>query len=383
VALAASFPRPLQAGSPVVTDNIEATEHLTTEDQIYDKIWGLSTFYKNADNPVFEQLDFIGRYQGDYFNVDSRRGDTSYYETRRFRLGLEATLAEEHIFLKAELDTNMQQYRTKAVFYNRMTNLFVRFRLNDAFVLTIGKAEPHFGYDREVSDRLQPFFERSFFDDQFMPGPDYLTGAVLSGKIDHWGYEVGVYSDNVDKELGQYNGGQSELGEISYDFAHAMQAEKALWVLDYLHVQGLSAHTNIFESFHNGLATYFDYKAAGKFGFVSQLGYGNGVAAKGDIYELMMMPTYDITKKLQVELRYQLGLASEANGITTLNRQEKTIGKYTGDNYEAVYLGANYFIYGYKLRIMSGIQYENLSGGTGKNAGNSGWTALTGFRVYW
>jgi hypothetical protein len=361
--------------------NVVAPE-TPADESIFDKLWSIPKLYKDDTNPFIEELDFTGRYQGDYFDVQSRKGDSSFYETRRFRLGLEAAFAERHIIIKADLDTNLRQYNTKSVFYNRMTNLYIKFHINDAFNIVVGKQEPKFGYDRMVSDTLQDFFERSFFDDQFMPGPDYTSGVTVNGKVGHLGYQASVYSDAVDKEFGQFNGGQSELAEISYDFSKAFNCNRALWAVDYLHIGGINTNTNIFQSFHNGLATYLDLKKD-RWGLVTQFAYGNGVQSKGDIYQIMLMPTFDITKKLQAEVRYQLGLADQSNGITTLNRQEKTVGKFTGDNYNAVYLGMNYYIYGEKLRLMAGAQYENISGGTGASAGNSGWTFLTGVRVYW
>ena len=383
-ALLASATFPSQAGTIVSAPAGKSTmtTEAPTEESIFDKLWSIPKLYKSDSNPFIEELDFTGRYQGDYFDVESRKGDTSFFETRRFRLGLEAAFAERHIILKADLDTNLRQYNTRSVFYNRMTNLYIKFHLNDAFNIVVGKQEPKFGYDRMVSDNYQDFFERSFFDDQFMPGPDYTAGVTVNGKVGNLGYQASVYSGNIDKEFGQFNGGQSELAEISYDFSKAFNSNRALWAIDYLHIGGINADTNIFQSFHNGLATYFDFKKD-RFGFVTQFAYGNGIKAKGDIYEIMLMPTFDITKKLQLVARYQLGLADGANGITTLNRQEKTVGKFTGDTYNAGYLGLNYFIYGEKLKLMTGIQYENLSGGSGPNAGNSGWTFLTGLRIFW
>lgn len=350
------------------------------ETSLFDKIWSIPVLYRDKENPFIEEFRFTGRYQGDYFNVDSRKGDTSFYENRRFRLGLETTLAEGHIILKGDLETNLRQFNTKSVFYNRMTNLYVKFHLDDAFNVVVGKQEPRVGYERAISDTLHIFMERGFFDDQFTP--DYTAGVTVNGKIGNWGYQTSIYSGNVDKELGQFNGGESYLAEISYDFSKALAAASALLVLDYVHIEGNNAHTNIMQDFHNGVFGYFDFKK-GKTGLLTQLSYGNGLSRRGDIYGLMLMPTYDITDKLQAVARYQVGLADESNGITTLNRQLKTVGKFTGDNYQAAYLGMNYYIYGQKLKLMTGVQYESLTGGTGQAAGNSGWTFLTGVRVFW
>jgi len=347
-----------------------------------DRAWSAATLYKDASNPVLEEFDLTGRAQFDYFHVDSDKGDNSFFEIRRVRIGVDTFWANRFLEVKATMDTNLHTYNVDEVIYNRMTDLFVSLHFNDSFNLRLGKFEPHFGYDREFSDNTQKFFERSFFDDQIFnkTGNDYLAGGSLSGKFDNWGYQVAMFSNNVDKEYGQFNGGQSYLAEISYDFAKGLKVDKALWVLDYMHINN-DADGNVFNTMRNAAATYFDYQH-GKFGLVTQLGYGDGIASKGNIYELMIMPTYLITQDLELVLRYQLGLASQNNGITILNRQDKTVGGFTGDTFNSVYLGLNYYLYGQKLKLMAGEQYDNLSGGTGAKAGFKGWTTLVGLRMF-
>lgn len=354
-----------------------------------DKVFGLGKLYRDDNNPFIEEFDLTGRLQIDYYHVGESSGlpskydEVDFFEIRRLRLGEDAWLAERHLEIKADLDTNLDSRGATRVFYNRMTNLFANFVVDDEFKFKIGKYEPHFGYDREVSDTLQPFFERSFFDDQIFnhPSNDYVTGATAYGNAGHLGYLASMYSLNVNKEFGEFNGGQGYLGEINYDFKSALKTDKALWAVDYLHMGGLNANSNVFNSMHNALATYFDCKK-GPIGFVSQFGYGNGVASKGDVYDILLMPTYDITKKLQAEVRYSLGLGTEANSITILNRQESQAAKGTGSTLNSLYLGLNYFICGYNLHLMAGLQYDHLSGGTGAQANFDSWTPMVGLRSF-
>ena len=379
----------IAGGTPDATNQLDTSSTASgllvgklTGESALDRAWSAATLYKDPRNPILEEFDLTGRAQFDYFNVDSNRGDNDFFEIRRLRMGVDTFWFNRHIELKATLDTALRSYNADEVFYNRMTEMYVNFHFNDALNLRAGKFEPHFGYDREFSDNTQKFFERSFFDDQVFnnTGNDYVSGVSLSGKIDKWGYQAAMFSDHVDKELGQFNGGQSYLAEISYDFSKDLHVEKALLALDYMHMNN-NANSNVFNTMNNAAAAYFDYQN-GSFGLVTQLGYGNGINTKGDIYELMIMPTYLITKQLEVVLRYQLGLASRDNGITTLNRQEKTIGKFTGDTDNLVYLGLNYYIYGQKLKLMAGDQDDNLSGGSGAKAGFEGWTSLVGLRMF-
>ena len=347
-----------------------------------DRAWSAATLYKDNSNPILEEFNLTGRAQFDYFKVDADKGQNDFFEIRRLRMGVDTFWANRLIEVKATLDTTLHSYNTPEVFYNRMTDLFINLHFSDALNLRVGKFEPHFGYDREFSDNTQVFFERSFFDDQVFnnTGNDYVTGASLSGKLGKWGYQAAVFSDNVGQEFGHFNGGESFLGEISYDFAADLHADKALWALDFMHMNN-NANSNVFNTMENAAATYFDFHI-GQCGLVTQLGYGDGIDSKGGIYELMIMPTYLITKQLELVTRYQLGLAAKDNGITTLNRQEKTVGKFTGDTDNAVYVGLNYYVYGPKLKLMAGEQYNKLTGGTGVKAGYQGWTTLVGLRMF-
>src|SRR5260221_7583298 len=355
LALAVSPASLLQAGPIQETagsgKTVQAIE--TKEESIYDKIWAIPKLYRNDDNPFIEEFDLIGRFQEDFFDVDSDKGRTNYWEIRRFRLGADAFFASRHLELKAELDTNLPSYHTKAFFYNRFTNLYAAVTVCDAFNVRFGKFEPHFGYDREFSDTLQKFFERSFFDDQVIGGNDYVPGVEATGKFGHFGYRAAIYSPDLNKEFGSFHGGQAYQAEVNYDFSKALNSDKALWTLDYLHADGKNVHTDAFTNYRDALATYFDFEKK-RFSLVTQLGYGHQVSSKGDIFHFQIMPGYKITDKLEAILRYQYPTASEPNGLSTLNRQGKTLGTFTGDTYNAIYGAPHHYLYGHKFKLMFG-----------------------------
>jgi len=373
----------LSAAAAIAQTNETAQADLK-EKSALDKLWDLPVLYKNDQNPLIEEFDFTGRLQVDYFNVNSTRGSTSFLEIRRFRLGFDSWFADRHVELKVTLDTALLTYNAPSIFYNRFTDFFLKYHVNDALNIRAGKFEPHFGYDREFSDIQQKFFERGIFDDQVFNnvGNDYVTGAAVLGKIGNWGYQATAFSDNVDDEFGQFNGGYSELFELSYDLSKAMGADKALLAADYMHMEN-NARSDVFNTMHNAAATYFDYQP-GRFCLVAQTGYGNGTTVKGDVYALLVMPSYYVIRnKLEAIVRFQYGTAEQSNGIALMNRQDKTVGSFTGDAYDSAYVGLNYYIYGQKCKLMLGEQFDDLTGGTGKQAGFRGWTTLAGFRTYW
>lgn len=354
------------------------------DESALDKIWALPVLYKNDDNQILEEFDLTGRFQTDYFHVDSSKGDRDFLEIRRFRLGVDSWFAGRHLEAKVTVDTALRSYNAPGIFYNRFTDFFLMAHVNGLLNIRAGKFEPHFGYDREFSDIQQKFFERGILDDQVFnnTGNDYVAGASASGTNGNWGYQTVVFSDNVGKEFGNFNGGASELFEASYDFSKVMGADKALLALDYMAMQ-INAKSDVFNSLHNAAATYFDYQK-GRVGIVSQVGYGNGKTGKGDLYALTIMPGYYvIPHKLEAIVRYQYGTSDHANGIALMNRQDKTVGAFTGDSYDSVYMGMNYYIYGQKCKLMAGEQFDDLTGGTGAHGNFRGWTTLAGLRVYW
>ena len=334
LALALSYTSRLQAGQIVQTaDSGKAVQAIdSTEESIYDKIWAVPKLYRDDNNPYVEEFDLIGRFQEDYFNVDSDKGRSSYWEVRRFRLGADAFFLDRHLELKAELDTNLHSYNTQAFFYNRMTNLYAAVSVCDAFNIRFGKFEPHFGYDREFSDTQQKFFERSFFDDQVIGSNDYIPAVEATGKFGHLGYRAAIYSTDVNKEFGNFHGGQAYQAEVNYDFSKALNADKALWSLAYLHADGKNVHTNVFTNYRDAATMYFDFEKQ-RFSMVTQVAAGHEVDDKGNMFHFQIMPGYKITDKLEMIVRYEYATASEPNGLSTLNREVKTVGVFTGDTY--------------------------------------------------
>lgn len=375
----------LAAGTINTTDTKIGNDAAAPKEQsIFDKIWGLTTIYKNNENPIIEELDLTGRFQIDYFNVSSSRGNNDFFEIRRFRLGEDSWWASRHLELKAELDTNLRSFGAPEEFYYRFTDLYAVLRYDDTLNLKVGRFQSRFGYDHSMSDTQLLTFERGSIDDLVYNSNDYDTGVAIFGKIGNWFYQASVFSLDVQKEFSNFDGGQAYTTSLSYDFSQALNAKKALLSLDYFHSDP-NKNADAFKNYRNGVAAYFDYKK-GPFGLVTELAWLDGrtsAITNGDVYGLVLQPHYDITDKLQVVLRYQLDLAEKDNGVAITNRQEKTVGTYTGDTLNSAYLGLNYYIYGHKLKLMAGEQYTNLSGGAGAKAGYNGWTTIVGLRMYW
>jgi phosphate-selective porin OprO/OprP len=96
----------------------------------------------------------------------------------------------------------------------------------------------------------------------------------------------------------------------------------------------------------------------------------------------MAMPFYNFTDKLQFVGRYTFLESDRINGLR-LGTYENQIVSGRGDHYNEGYLGANYFFYGHKLKVQSGVQFADMKDRANDGGAYSGVSWTTGLRVGW
>jgi phosphate-selective porin OprO and OprP len=362
----------LYAGSgPEAKVEIKTSE----EKSIFDKIWGLATLYKNSDNPIIQELELRGRYHGQYHWLDSQEGDEDAWENRRSRLGIDAKLFK-YFDLRLDAQSNDQW----DPLYDRLVDAYIKWRPSDAFNLTVGKQKPQIAYyDWLQSTTNQPTFERSQVFNQLRV--DRTLGAVIDGKLGHWTYQAGVYSNDTDREFGQLGGGWSISAGFGYDFKEAWKLDKADVRLDWLHSE-IDLDNEILNRYRDiGTATL--WLKDGRWQFVAEAFCATGETPNA--FGFYLLPTYDlIPKRLQLVGRYSFATGDGPKSVVAQSRYERETPFLTdggrGKEYHAGYLGLQYFIYGEKLKLMAGAEYARLDGG-GDGGDLDSITVLTGFRV--
>ena len=133
--------------------------------------------------------------------------------------------------------------------------------------------------------------------------------------------------------------------------------------------------------------------ADGPWSFHTTLGTGdNGkqtnTARSGDFWGAVLMPMYWLVEEKQkLVFRYQYQSATEAEGIRMNNRYARMaasrdtlidINSSRGDEHHSLYFGYNYYFRGDNLKLVSGIQWDQLF-----SEGDSyfrGWTFSTALR---
>ncbi len=360
------------------------TEYI--EPSTFDQIWGHAVLYKDDLNPILQEFKLRGRYHGQYWNVDADQGTQSDWEDRRSRIGFDAKLFEKKLEVRADFQSN-DGFRD---FYDGIVDAYIRWKPKSWLSITAGKTKPLIGqYDWLESTTSQPTFERSQIFNQL--GVNRASALTVEGTYQAYSWRAGVYSNDTpnntggsgsfgDGEFGDFNGGISYSLGVGYDFKQILNLEKADLKLDWLH-SDRKASDLVMGRYDDIISTTFAMKEGDAAlvleGFHASGGDGNNT----DVFGFFIQPTYDILpKKVQLVARYSYANSEGPLGVVGQNRYERTVASKggRGDAYHALYGGAQYFIYGDKLKLMAGAEWSKIENDSGDSY--DGVTLLTGIR---
>jgi phosphate-selective porin OprO and OprP len=346
----------------------------------------LAVLYSNKDNPIIERFSLTGEFQlqwadgtsnqGSYgtrdVNSANRWGDV---EVRRWRTGFESTWFDN---FKAWGTIDINPNWTP--FYKDIYELAVSYSPSEAFNLGVGKIKTrYFSQEWNTRTRENITFENSLLVNELIP--QQLTGAWVNGTSHHWVYALAIYAGDYEPEFSQFNAGEVTQASLGYDFASALNVDKALVKLDY---QGSTStkNSNGPGAFKDAFSLNSTFQNHRFYGYTDLLG-GIGQGKQGDVWGVTLTPTYFvIPNRLQAIVRYQYAHGNN-DGLRLQTRYEELAPgiistKGAGDEYNAVYFGLNYYIFGHNLKLMAGTEYNDMSGG---KKDFSGWTTLLGIRA--
>jgi phosphate-selective porin OprO/OprP len=348
----------------------EAADSAPTAISWAESLDHLGRLHLDEEHPWLQELWVLGRYHGQYHWADGSQGEDEGWEDRRFRVGGQARLFE-----RLTLHAQMVSGSDFDPFYNGFSELWVQWEFNEAMALTVGQQKHRFTHERTTSSRYINTVERSLLVN--MINAEYTPAVTLSGKSGRIRYYGGWFSNTTGRDMGsaltEFDGGGSFLASVTYDMG-------SVWGADTAHLIGGLVFSDANEN-----ADYLDYFSEGfstalvlTRGPVSLMtevlaGLGND---HGDTLGISLQPGWFLTRKLQLVGRYQLAMSDEDTGIRAQRRYERPAGLTTGDLYQAGYLGANYYLAGHRLKLLTGVEYATLGG-------EDVWTVFTGIRVYW
>jgi phosphate-selective porin OprO/OprP len=345
---------------------------------VYDRTWKKFTdLYVDDANPIIQRVIFTGRFQHDFAWIDADQGELDEWNLRRLRLGPRITFLKTFLF-HTEVELNPQENDPT---YVRMTDLYVQWSRNARMAVTVGKQGLPFTQEGATSSKELITIDRSNLANNMWFPQEYMPGVSVSGRIAPWNYRVGVYSAGaMNRELGEFDGSMFVLGVVGYDFAKRLGIKEALLTGNYIY-QDPDPRNTFTRQLEHVLSANYRMEAA-RWGFRGDLTRGIGYLGQSSVVGVMAMPFYNITPKLQLVGRYTLVTSDDPKGVR-LTTYESRIVTARGNRYDEIYGGANYFFYGHKLKLQTGIQWAEMDDETGDGGEYSGVSWTTGLRVGW
>jgi phosphate-selective porin OprO/OprP len=337
-----------------------------------ESLWELPTLYKG--DGFIKEFRITGRFHGDVYSIDSAQGYDSDWVVRRLRAGTLIKL-QGNLEIKAEVAFDPQNDNPA---YIGFTDLYIKWKQSDALAITVGKQGMPFTLDGATSSNNLQVLERSNLANNFWFGQEYFSAVSVSGKINEWQYYLGVASNDVNEEFGDFDASYFGVASIGYDFAKTLGAKKALLRLDYVY-QDTDPNSSGTRNFEHIGSLNFQYDQ-GQWGVSTDVTGAVGSGTQSDAWGVSVMPWYKITDKLEVVGRYTHLDSSDPDGLRLNGRYEGRIVSGRGDQYDEAYVGLNYYICGHKLKIQTGWTYATMEDSANNGGRYDGWAWTTGLR---
>ena len=357
----------------------------------------LPALIEGGENSFIREISLTGRYHGQYISQSEQTGKRwnhfDNWQHRRFRLGLDIELAGDLTFVSSVnlSDGSGDSFGlTRGVLIDDLDEFYLRWRPEEDFWVAIGKKKQNFTMEFGQSSKRILTVERSPIVNEVIPlnypwgvtfgfpliGAEHelglgLTGGELDSAGERWEWPAGDSRGGLTYHA-EFSVCASTTCHVGYQFTNNAggQADGAGRAdTDHGSQYQHAAH----------LGTHSDW---GKLGFTTDLIVGANreqsgpIPAGADTLGLVVLPTYDITHRLQAVARYAYMDAGREQ------RYQRYPARQYVDAYHTLYAGLNYYICDHKLKLMGG--YEFASGddlATGRGIESKSWVFAV--RTYW
>lgn len=352
-----------------------------------EQLQDFGTLYekKKKKNPWIQKVEVFGRYQQQWVYGDGtdRGRDFSGYgqELRRFRVGASVEFLDRWK-LHGRINLEEGDVNNTRLHHNDVDELFIRYESKDIGFLN----EPMFGYgltkidfggEWYVTSKEIKTVERSNLSNIF--APDRATGFFMAAEIEDFDVVFGVFSSrDRDYALADWDGGEVYFTSIRTKIGGGKLRA------DYIYVDATEEEDEIF-GFDWATSVTYD-KQIGNWDLMVNGTYGRN--DDGDIYGVVVMPsTFIIEDRLEAVFRYQwahstsLQLRPGRNNHTSVDALARADGVRIapGDDNHTFYAGLNYYFCDENLKLMTGVEYETLTGGITDTEATTLWGALRFF----
>ena len=384
-----------------------------TTNTFCEKLNDFGTFYENPESPGLQSTKLFLSYQHQVGHIDGtdKTGnafDDSFEEFRRVWIGLTGKFANYWKFkVVSQISNDRNAYPNDYRQWGHETFRAANITFEaDQFWEWEGIDSMSFGYGRRTgrmadewqrSSTMINCLERSSFSNKLWLY-DREKGNPLAAWV-KWtagkhSFDTAIFSGTYDDYIGGWEDSTTYYGSWLGDYSKGSSYELLEYWLSYYKQDGAITEDRLAGG-NEWALSLVNRIGNGPWALHSTIAWGdNGDQAtlerEGSFSGVVLMPMYWIKdEKLKIVVRYLYQQADQPEGlklnsryIPLSDRRDTSIdlNDGRGDEQQAFYLGLNYYLCGEKLKLISGIQHDEL-----KSEGETqfrGWTVGTSIRLW-
>ncbi len=376
--------QPLTEDSGKAVESVVVEEKSFSPDDIFDKIWALPILYKNPENPFIQKIAFTGRYHGQVFGLNSDAGSASGWQNRRARFGGKVEFLET---MEAYVTFNANfEGATTGRFVENLEDFGVVWEPISWFNVEAGLFKvPITNEWRESSNRIITIERSNFINQAIAPK---LGGALITGEVkgftegSAFTYGGGLYSAarTEDWEAPALDGSAMIYSGVGYKFSDTQTVRFDNGIMTGENERDVTRPYS-----YTAALNYEGFFLSEKLRLQSDLvtAIADKENSNGDLFGLIVLPSYKLTDRIEFVGRYQYLFSNEDRGVSAQSRYERRAPDLTssrGNNYHAIYAGANFYVYRDKMKFMTGLEYSHLDLPDGEDFNQL--TLFAAFRVW-
>lgn len=347
-------------GKAIIDDEMPVEDPWTICD-----LFDYSTLYE-SDAGFIREVSLTGRYHGQWISASADDdGDVEgfhEFQSRRSRIGFEIGILDNITFATefnvTDSSGSSQLWQT-GPFFNDVDTMLIEIE-GDGWDLWIGKDKFKITREESTSSKRIKTIERSQITNEVVPGKPWgFNFGFATGELEHV-IGLGLTGSDLDDDRDDGWGLPTSEGSNA-QFLYRLEtdiSEATTVYFDYLFTNtGYDSDDDIASSYTHVLALGTTNELSDRLNLTTDLIFGfdresqGGIDEGSDTWGLVILPTYDITEKLELVAKY----AYMDTGRT--QRPQRYADREEMTNAHSFYAGLNYYICGDKLKVMAGYEY--------------------------
>ena len=384
-----------------------------TSDEFCQYLKDFGKFYTNEDSPAFQSAKLFLSYQHQIGHIDGTDNsgqalDDSFEEFRRVWIGVSGKVASYWKFkVVSQVSNDRNAYPGDYRQWGHETFRAANIAFDaDQFWNIDGLESLEIGYGRRTgrmadewqrSSTMIHCLERSSFSNKL-----WLYDKEKGNPLATWikwtagkhTFDAAVFSGTYDDYLGGWEDSKVFYGSWLGDYSQGNSFDSLEYWISYYQQEGLISEDrlaggnewalSLVNRIENGPLALHSTLAWGDNGDQSNLN------REGSFAGVVLMPMYWLKdEKMKVVSRFLYQKSDLSEGLKLNSRYAPLadtrdssidLNSGRGDQHQGIYLGLNYYLCGENLKLVSGIQHDEL-----KSVGDTqfrGWTLGTSLRLW-